>query len=153
MSEKKPNISEEVLAELKRKLKKEPKPEEFFAYIYAILYSPEYRNRYAEFLKSDFPRIPITANAKLFDGLAKQGQELIDLHLLKSKKLEKPVAKFEGSGEAKVGKRRFDEEKHAVWINDRQRFEGVPVEVWEYHIGGYQVLDKWLKDRKDRVLE
>lgn len=151
-ADRKPNFSEEVLAELKHKLKKEPKPEEFFAYVYAILYSPEYRKRYAEFLKSDFPRIPITSNEKLFDGLAMLGQELIGLHLLKSKILEKPITKFEGNGEAKAEKRKYDEKKHAVWINDRQHFERIPVEVWEYQIGGYQVLDKWLKDRKDRIL-
>ncbi|MBI3331442.1 N-6 DNA methylase [Candidatus Peregrinibacteria bacterium] len=147
-----PNISEGVFAELKQKLKKEPNPEEFFYYIYAILYSPEYRNRYAEFLKSDFPRIPITSNAKLFSKLAELGQQLIDLHLLKSKTLEKPIAKFEGGGAAKVETRKYDEKKKSIAINNGQRFVGIAKEIWEYQIGGYQVLDKWLKDRKGRTL-
>ena len=152
IAEKSPNMREEVLIELKQKLKKEPKPEGFLAYVYAILYSPEYRTRYAEFLKSDFPRIPITSNAKLFDCLAKLGQELVDLHLLTSKKLEKPIAKFEGSGEARMEVRKYDEKKKTVRINDRQAFVGIAPAVWNYHIGGYQVLDKWLKDRKGRIL-
>lgn len=151
-TEKKPNISEQVQKELKEKLKKVPMPEKFFSYIYAILYAPSYRKRYAEFLKSDFPRIPIPSNAKLFAELVKMGQELVDLHLLKLKKLEKPLAKFEGSGEAKMEVRKYDEKKKAVRINDRQCFTGIPLEVWAYHIGGYQVLDKWLKDRKGRIL-
>ena len=149
---KQPNISEGFIDALKVKIKCTPEPEQVFAYIYAILYSPEYRKRYAEFLKSDFPRIPITSNAKLFESLAKLGKELIDLHLLKSKKLEKPTAKFEGSGEAKVEVRKYDEKKKAVRINDRQAFVGIAPAVWNYHIGGYQVLDKWLKDRKGRTL-
>lgn len=152
VSEKHPNFDNEILDAFKERIGDIPKPEQVFAYIYAILHAPSYRKRYAEFLKSDFPRIPIISNAKLFGSLAKLGQELVDLHLLKSKRLEKPHAKFEGSGEAKVEVRKYDEKKHAVWINDRQRFEGIPAEVWGYHIGGYQVLDKWLKDRKGRIL-
>ncbi len=162
------NISEDFLKELKQRLKSIPKPEHIFVYIYAILYAPNYRKRYSEFLKSDFPRIPIPSDKKLFDSLAKLGQELIDLHLLKSKKLEKPIGKFDasaalpstllragstgGSGEAKVEVRKYDEKKKAVRINDRQAFVGIAPEIWNYHIGGYQVLDKWLKDRKGRVL-
>lgn len=147
-----PNISEKIVEELQQKLKKKCTPERFFAYVYAVLHSPKYRIRYAEFLQSDFPRIPITSKVKLFDGLAKLGQDLIDLHLLKSKKLEKSISKFYGNGETKVDIHNYDEKKHAVWINDRQRFEGIPTEVWEYQIDGYQVLDKWIKDRKDHTL-
>jgi hypothetical protein len=151
-AERKSNINGSFLNELKEKLKSTLKPDQIFAYIYAILYSPEYRKRYAEFLKSDFPRIPIPSAKELFETLAKLGQELVDLHLLKSKKLEKPIAKFEGKGEARAEQRKYDEKKQFVSINKDQKFTSIPPEVWNYHIGGSQVLDKWLKDRKDRVL-
>jgi hypothetical protein len=72
--------------------------------------------------------------------------------LLKSKKLNKPIAKCEGSGDLRVIKVSFDEKKHRVYINPDKYFAGVPSEVWEYHVGGYQVAEKWLKDRKDRTL-
>jgi hypothetical protein len=78
------------------------------------------------------------------------GKELVDLHLLKSKEIDPPIAKFEGKGENKVEKVVYKEGK--VSINRDQYFDGVPEEIWQYQIGGYQVCDKWLKDRKGRVL-
>jgi len=146
------NIKKEILELLKIKYKKAVKPEEVFNYIYAILYSNKYRQKYQEFLKIDFPRVPFTADYKLFKELSGLGKELIDLHLLKSKKLNKTVAKFEGIGLNEVKKREYDKKEKKLYINDQQYFAGIEIEVWEYYIGGYQVLDKWIKDRVGRNL-
>lgn len=124
---------------------------EIFYYIYAVLYSNTYRSKYAEFLKIDFPRIPFTNNYKLFIKLGKLGKQLADLHLLKSHELSKPISKFSGKGDNKVTQRpKYENEK--VYINSTQYFTNVKEEVWNYQIGGYQVCDKWLKDRKGREL-
>ena len=147
---KQPNIKSELFEELKKNYKKVITPEEIFYYIYAVLYSNIYRTKYAEFLKIDFPRVPFTKDYKLFTRLSKLGQELTDLHLLKHNELEKTNLKFPIEGNIKVEKPRYDNEK--VWINKAQYFEGVKKEVWQYQIGGYQVCDKWLKDRKDIIL-
>jgi predicted helicase len=127
-------------------------PEEILAYIYAVLYSETYRAKYAEFLKTDFPRIPFTKNDKLFRKLAALGSNLQKLHLMDTNQLGKPVSKFQGKGDGKVEKPYYEPKPKKAWINEHQCFEGVPPEVWQYRIGGYQVCDKWLKDRKGRVL-
>jgi len=147
---KKPNLSAEIIDSLSRAFKKTPSPEDIFYYIYAILYSEIYRTKYAELLKIDFPRIPLTKDYKLFKKMTEFGNRLVDLHLLRSSKLDSPVAKFQGKGENKVEKVIYKEGK--VLINKDQYFEGVQEEVWQYQIGGYQVCDKWLKDRKGRTL-
>ena len=129
-------------------------PEEILAYIYAVLYSPTYRERYYEFLKYDFPRIPLPQDIVHFRSLAALGQRLIDSHLLKEVApvgSEVPVLhRFEGEGDGVVVKARYLDGK--VWINPTQYFTDVPVAVWEYEIGAYQVCEKWLKDRKGEVL-
>ena len=127
-------------------------PEAIFYYIYAVLYSNIYRENYQEFLKSDFPRIPFTSNYKTFQHLAILGEQLVELHLLKSKLLDSPVSKYEGRGDDRVEKREYREGSKAVFINDSQYFDKVEPEVWNYFIGGYQVLDKWLKERGGRIL-
>jgi predicted helicase len=137
--EKQPNINHE-----------KPKPEEIFYYIYAVLYSSTYRTKYAEFLRSDFPRVLFTKDYKLFDKMGKYGEMLIDLHLLKSNELDQPITKFQGKGDNKVAKVTYGEER--VRINKDQYFDGITEEIWKYQIGGYQVCDKWLKDRKGRIL-
>jgi hypothetical protein len=147
-----PNIAPKLVEFLNSAHKKQPSPEEIFYYIYAVLYSNAYRKNYAEFLKTDFPRVPFTKDYKLFKKLAEKGEELVNLHLLKSKKLAKPIAKCEGPGELRVVKVTYDEKNGRVNINPDKYFVGVPRGVWEYHIGGYQVAEKWLKDRKGRVL-
>ena len=148
--EKKPNIKPELFEELKTNFKKEVTPEEIFYYIYAVLYSNTYRTKYSEFLKIDFPRVPFTKDYKLFIQLGKLGKQLADLHLLKSKDLDKTISKFQGEGNYKVEKPKYETEK--VWINKEQYFDGIKEEVWQYQIGGYQVCEKWLKDRKERTL-
>ncbi len=148
--EKKPNISPELFEELKKSFKKELTPEEIFYYIYAILHSNIYRIKYAEFLNIDFPRVPFTKDHKLFIQLGKLGKQLADLHLLKSKELEKTISQFPIDGSNKVEKPKYENEK--VWINKVQYFDGIKEAVWQYQIGGYQVCEKWLKDRKSRTL-
>ena len=148
--ERRPNIKPKLFEELKTNFKKEVTPEEIFYYIYAVLYSKIYRTKYAEFLKIDFPRIPFTQNYKLFIQLGKLGKQLADLHLLKSKDLDKTISKFQGESNNKVEKPKYENEK--VWINKEQYFDGIKENVWQYQIGGYQVCEKWLKDRKERAL-
>ncbi len=124
-------------------------PEQILAYIYAVLYSPTYRERYYEFLKFDFPRIPLPQDIDEFYALAEYGQELIDLHLLKDRTIPHRHL-FEGEGDGVVSKVRYEDEN--VWINPTQYFTNVPAEVWEYEIGAYQICEKWLKDRKGKAL-
>jgi predicted helicase len=127
-------------------------PEEIFYYIYAVLYSELYRTKYAEFLRIDFPRVPFTKDYKLFKHMSEYGNKLVDLHLLKSLELDAPIAKFQGKGDYKVEKLKYDEKGGCLHINASQYFEGIPQVIWAYQIGGYQVCDKWLKDRKGRTL-
>ncbi len=127
-------------------------PEDILHYAYAVFHSPTYRTRYAEFLKIDFPRLPLTASLDLFRSLSKLGGELVALHLLDSPKLEKPITKWVGGKRPEVEKVSYAD--GTVWIDKAQTegFKGVPEDVWNFHIGGYQVCEKWLKDRKGRVL-
>ncbi|MCX5802148.1 MAG: N-6 DNA methylase, partial [Proteobacteria bacterium] len=151
-SVKKPNISPQLIEQLKARYKRAPAPEEIFYYIYAILYSNIYRTKYAEFLKIDFPRIPFTGDYKLFGKMAGYGKKLVGLHLLKTQELDHPATKYQGKGNDRVEKLIYDGKEDRVYINETQYFEGIAEETWQYHIGGYQVLSKWLKDRKGRVL-
>jgi len=120
-------------------------------YIYAVLYSNIYRQKYNEFLKIDFPKIPFAGDAEIFYKVAGIGKELVDLHLLKSERLENVSATFPVVGDNKVKKREYHEDGQ-FYINDIQYFGIITPEVWNYHIGGYQVLDKWIKDRVGRHL-
>lgn len=147
-----PNLAPKLVEALKSAFKKDPSPEQIFQYIYALFYSNAYRKKYAEFLKTDFPRVLFTKDYKLFNELAEKGEELVELHLLKSKKLVKPIARCEGFGDLRVDKVTYDQNKARVHINSEKWFADIPPEVWEYHIGGYQVLEKWLKDRKGKEL-
>ena len=134
-------------------------PEEILAYIYAILYSPKYRERYYEFLKYGFPRIPLPRDIEHFRTLAALGQRLIDRHLLRdispadvapTGTRVSAVHRFEGEGDGVVAQVRYSDGR--IWINPTQSFTDVPSEVWEYEIGAYQVCEKWLKDRRGEVL-
>ena len=134
-------------------------PEEILAYIYAILYSPTYRERYYEFLKYDFPRIPLPPDIEHFRTLAALGQRLMDCHLLNntSRSEVAPTGRavsaahrFESEGDGVVARVRYLDGR--VWINPIQYFTDVPVEVWEYEVGAYQVCEKWLKDRRGEAL-
>lgn len=125
-------------------------PRDLFDYIYAVLHSPAYRSRYAEFLKSDFPRIPTPATRAAFATLAALGRQLVALHLLRPEEapiLQTPNIRFAGSGEARVERGYPEYENGMVRINANRWFEDVPKETWEFRVGGYKVCEKWLKDR------
>jgi predicted helicase len=128
-------------------------PEDVFAYIYAILHCPTYRGRYAEFLKRDFPRIPLTSERDLFAALAEKGRELVALHLMESPLLRDLATTFPEKGADTVERVWYDRDKQRVYINKAQYFDGVPRQVWDFFVGGYQVCEKWLKDRKGRKLD
>jgi predicted helicase len=166
LGDRRPNLSDEFISDFAIKLGinfipdgkgdrvKSFAPEDIFAYMYAIFHSPAYRKRYAEFLKTDFPRLPLTSKPELFKQLCDLGDRLIELHLM-----EKPgedITTYPIEGENIVDKVSYSEpinnELGKVWINKTQYFKGVSQQVWEFYIGGYQVCEKWLKDRKGRTL-
>jgi len=146
------NINPQILETLKKTYGKGPTPEAVLYYIYAVLYSNTYRKKYAEFLKSDFPRIPLCRDYKLFQKMVKLGGKLVELHLTKSSILNRPTARFEGKGDNLVEDVKYDVKKKLVWINTGRHFGPISKDVWDYQIGGYQVMAKWLKDRKGRQL-
>ncbi|MBX3723163.1 MAG: N-6 DNA methylase [Turneriella sp.] len=130
-------------------------PIDLLDYIYGVLHSPNYREKYKEFLKIDFPRVPYPASAKEFWAFAELGGELRALHLMESPKLGKLITKFSVSGSNEVEKISFEPTTKGlgkVFINKDQYFDGVPEVAWSFYIGGYQPAQKWLKDRKGRVL-
>jgi len=136
-------------------------PEDILHYAYAIFHSPTYRERYAEFLKIDFPRLPLTSDLALFKALEEKGEELVTLHLMESPALNQLITTFPVAGSDEVVKVRYAEPYRdengneipgRVYINKTQYFEGIELDVWAFQIGGYQVLQKWLKDRKSREL-
>lgn len=170
-------INLKFIPDCKGNLKKTLGPEDVFNYIYAVFHSPTYRERYKEFLKTDFPRVPITSDVKLFRALSLKGAELVSLHLLEFDKLRKNLPfitnyPIEGS--------HLVEKEHPRWVGPKEKvayeskplkkgrvyiskdnpqiwkkgqyFDGVPKEVWNFHIGGYKVCEKWLKDRRGRNL-
>ena len=134
----------------------EPSPEDILNYIYAVLYTPLYREKYADSLRRDFPRIPFPRAKGVFGKMAKLGRKLVELHLLVAPAFGRPAAKFHGHGDNKGAKGRqglrYDPATKRVYINPAQYFAPVPTEVWEYRTGGYQVCEKWLKDRTERTL-
>jgi len=164
LEEKRPNLNPKIYAAIKKTVPKVT-PESLFDYIYAVLHSPAYRKRYAEFLKSDFPRIPYP-DEKTFNALAKLGGEIRALHLLESPVLDKPITAYPVGGDHEVKKPKWEDKKYphpnplpegegkfgCVWINEVQYFDKVPKTAWEFYIGGYQPAQKWLKDRQGRNL-
>ncbi len=156
--ERRANLNPAIIAALVAAYGKAPTPEDIFFYIYALLYAPAYRTKYAEFLKIDFPRILFTTDDRLFTKLAALGEKMVALHLLNSPALDPPACRFEGEGDGRVGKDRktglrYDADGERVYINAAQYFAPVPEAIWNYQVGGYRVCEKWLKDRKERHLE
>ncbi len=131
-------------------------PEDVFHWCYAVLHSPEYRRRYADFLKADFPRVPLPANGALFAELAALGARLTALHLLDAGDPGADAPAFDVGGNNRVDRVRYTEPAAGaggrVWINGTQYFEGVAPETWAFTIGGYRPAEKWLKDRRGRPL-
>ena len=162
-----PNLSAEFIRDLCEKLKvkfvpdglghpgkREVGPELIFHYAYAVFHSANYRERYAEFLRADFPRLPLTSDFELFRTLAGFGGELVDLHA--RGKGEPRGLSFPVKGDNVIGEVRYQtpqgKEPGRVWINDRQYAEGVPEAAWTFPIGGYLPAQRWLKDRIGRTL-
>ncbi|MBN2546295.1 MAG: DNA methyltransferase, partial [Spirochaetes bacterium] len=125
-------------------------PIDILDYIYAVLHSPKYREKYKEFLKIDFPRVPYPENKETFWRLVKFGGEIRTIHLLENPIVDKFITTFPVNGDNKVVKVTYEDGK--VWINKEQYFDRVPEAAWNFYIGGYQPAQKWLKDRKNRVL-
>ena len=126
-------------------------PIDLLDYIYGVLHSQTYREKYKEFLKIDFPRVPYPKDKDTFWKLVKLGGEIRQIHLLESPVVEKPICKFNISGTDIMVKPKY--ENGNVYINETQYFEDVPEVAWNFYIGGYQPAQKWLKDRKDRELQ
>jgi predicted helicase len=124
-------------------------PIDILDYIYAVLHSPTYREKYKEFLKIDFPRVPYP-HISTFWQLVKLGGELRQIHLLESPVVEKYITQYPEDGTNEVTKPNYTNGK--VYINDTQYFDNVPEVAWNFYIGGYQPAQKWLKDRKGRTL-
>ena len=126
-------------------------PEDIVGYIYAVLHAPTYRASYAEFLRLDFPRVPFPEEAPDFERLSLLGWALLQAHLLREVP-RRNLATYYGRGDHEVEFVRFSSEDQSIAINETQSFRPVPPAVWDFHIGGYQVLDKYLKSRKGRTL-
>jgi predicted helicase len=168
-----PNLNQEIVHQLAEKLgltftnEKEASentfsPIDILDYTYAVLHSPTYREKYKEFLKIDFPRVPYPKDEKTFWELVKLGQEIREIHLLDSPKVEDYITSYPKGGNntitTKIAKKDwelFDEQNQLgrIWINEEQYFDNIPLLAWEFYIGGYQPAQKWLKDRKGRELK
>jgi predicted helicase len=145
------NLSLKFRAFLDARYEHHYSPEEILGYIYAVLHAPTYRTRYTEFLRIDFPRVPLPEKKAAFDALSALGWMLVEVHLLR-KPLKRGLAAYHGKGDHTVEAVRYAPKEEAIWINKTQFFKPVPENVWNFHIGGYQVLDKYLKSRKGRNL-
>ena len=128
-------------------------PEQIFGYIYAVLYSETYRRKYSELLKDKFARIPFTNDGKLFKKVSKLGAELMEAHLLK-RDIEKPIGELMGDGTYIVEKIEYVEMENdgKIIINKLQYFNGISNEIWNFKIGGFAVIKKFLEERKSRKL-
>lgn len=157
-----PNLNKEIVADIAKGLgltftnEKEDTADTFapidiLDYIFAVLHSPSYREKYKEFLKIDFPRVPYPTDVEVFWKLVELGGQIRELHLLESKKVEDLITSYPVGGSNIVGKPVFKDGK--VYINETQYFDHVPELAWNFYIGGYQPAQKWLKDRKDRELD
>jgi predicted helicase len=159
--EREPNLNMEIVNAIASKLRLTFTPEkeqtegtfapiDLLDYIYAVLHSPTYREKYKEFLKIDFPRVPYPEGKETFWALVKLGGELRQIHLLESLEVEKFITSYPKDGSNLVEKLKYEGGK--VWINENQYFDKVPEVAWSFFIGGYQPAQKWLKDRKSRTL-
>ncbi len=160
--ERTPNLNTDIIKPIAEKLgltftnekettEKTFAPIDILDYIYAVLHSPNYREKYKEFLKIDFPRVPYPKDKNTFWQLVKLGGEIRQIHLLESPTVEKYITQYPIDGDNIVTKPKYEDGK--VYINNTQYFNHVPEIAWNFYIGGYQPAQKWLKDRKDRKLE
>ncbi len=147
-----PNFDPTILSQIESTLDESIAPLELFDYIYAVLHTPSYRERYKEFLKIDFPRIPYPQDAARYHALAAIGSQLRRLHLMEACDTWQVSVSYPEPGDNLVEKPRYDEAANRVYINKTQYFENVTPTAWNFFIGGYQPAQKWLKDRKSRTL-
>ena len=161
-AERTPNLNTDIIKQIAEKLgltftneketiEKTFAPINILDYIYAVLHSPTYREKYKEFLKIDFPRVPYPKDQNTFWQLVKLGEEIRQIHLLESPTVEKYITQYPIDGDNIVTKPKYQDGK--VYINNTQYFNFVPEIAYNFYIGGYQPAQKWLKDRKDRKLE
>jgi predicted helicase len=146
------NINPRLVRLLEEAFGKSITPEEIFQYVYGVVYSNTYRDKYTSFLRIDFPRVPLTNNLSLFAKIAELGRKLVELHVLRLDESTAPIAKFQGEGNNVVEKQTYDKSQGRIQINGTQYFEGISEEIWNFQIGGYQVLGKWLRHRKGKKL-
>jgi len=125
-------------------------PIDILDYIYSVLYSTNYRNKYKDFLKKEFPRIPYPKNIEIFWQLVRLGAELRQIHLLESPVVDKFITQYPIEGDNIITK--LKRQNNKVYINKTQYFDNVPEIAWQFYIGGYQPAQKWLKDRKEKEL-
>ena len=145
-----PNLNKEIVAKISTIIGNESTPQDIFDYVYAVLYSPTYREKYKEFLKIDFPRVPYPTGADQFTALAEKGAELRALHLLESSKVNNFVTTYPETGSNLIEDISY--KNGNVYINSAQYFGDVPEIAWDFYIGCYQPAQKWLKDRKGKTL-
>ena len=167
--EREPNLDRDIVKTIANRLNLHFTPEkeddnntfapiDLLDYIYAVLHSPTYRQRYKEFLKIDFPRVPYPTDKNQFHKLVTLGSELRTLHLLESPTLNTLITGYPQTGDNTITKPEYkitDAKNRLgkVQINQTQYFTDVPEVAWNFHIGGYQPAQKWLKDRKNRTLD
>ncbi len=158
----KPNLNIDIIKEFEQKLnlkfvfEKEEKqgifaPVDVFDYVYGILHSNKYREKFNEFLKIDFPRIPYPENTEYFFKISELGKQLREIHLMISPVLDEYITSYPVAGSNDVEKVEFKDNK--VYINKTQYFDNVPETAWNFYIGGYQPAQKWLKDKKGYILD
>jgi predicted helicase len=127
-----------------------PAPEDVFAYIYSVLHSPAYRAKYAEFLKSSFPAVPVTRNEDVFTRYAELGHQLIDLHLLRHVPPDGLNISMDGvSGDFELKK--IERKGDALLLTTDEgsiiTITGISDEVWNFEIGSHRPIERWLKYR------
>lgn len=144
------HVSYAMAAEERPEYRSSFAPIDILDYIYAVLHSPTYREKYKEFLKIDFPRVPYPQDADVFWQLVELGGQIRHIHLLESPLVDRYVTQYPIDGDNVVTKPVYKDGR--VYINDSQYFDKVPAVAWSFYIGGYQPAQKWLKDRKGREL-
>lgn len=146
------NLSVDIISKFKKILSKEPSAEDLFSYVYGILNSEIYREKYKTFLRIDFPRIPYPLDFNDFEKTSSYGKELLNLHTLVNSRPSTSSTSFPESGSDVVESRYPKFEANKVWINEHQYFGNVPESAWFYSIGGYPIAKKWLQSRVGRKL-
>ncbi|MBR8636045.1 type ISP restriction/modification enzyme [Campylobacter jejuni] len=151
------NFKESFRAFIDNLYKEKFSPEDILGYIYAVLFHKIYREKYLDFLKIDFPKIPFTKDKNTFKNLSKLGLKLINLHLLKNDELDFNVgeALFKDikNKNFKIQKIKYNKDTKELFINESLYFNKVSPEIYEFKIGGYAVLDKYLKSHKEEDID